>query len=210
MYGIVVPSKIKKKKKKTLTHSTSASFKPRCQHLRLKLELEMWWGHTAICWLEWLRLSLEPLCPLEFPLVLSRLVFLSTVHKKWYKAKEEVWWKKKTKQRTSATSCYSTYSTCVSIHSWLWRLMYKKARSLWAACNSQYDFYNGHNGGQDHLLLAGGEVCILLQLKRKTSRCLQRAVMWLWEWWIHGEWVSQAGGSILLSGAGGGSVIEVN
>lgn len=84
---------------------------------------------------------------------------------------------KKKKQKTSATSGYSTYSTCVSIHSWLRRLMYKKASSLWAACNSQYDFYNGHNGGQDHLLLAGGEVCILLQLKRKTSRCLQRAVM---------------------------------
>lgn len=137
-------------------------------------------------------------------------VFVYCALKKGYKAKEEAWWKKKTKQRISATSCYSTYSTCVSIHSWLRRLMYKKARSLWAACNSQYDFYNGHNGGQDHLLLAGGEVCILLQLKRKTSRCLQRAVMWLWEWWIHGEWVSQAGGSILLSGAGGGSVIEVN
>lgn len=55
--------------------------------------------------------------------------------------------------------------------------MYKKASSLWAACNSQYEFPNGHNGGQDHLLLVGGEVCIPLQLKRKTSRCLQRAVM---------------------------------
>lgn len=81
------------------------------------------------------------------------------------------------KQSTSVTSCYSTYSTCVSIHSWLRHLMYKKASSLWVACNSQYDFYNGHNGGQRHLLLAGGEVCILLQLKRKTSWCLQRAVM---------------------------------
>lgn len=93
MYGIVVPSKIKEKKKHSLIQPLPHS-SPAASIYAENMELEMWWGHTAICWLEWLRLSLERLCPLEFPLVLSRLVFLSTVHKKGYKAKEEVWQKK--------------------------------------------------------------------------------------------------------------------
>lgn len=81
MYGIVVPSKIKEKKKHSLIQPLPHS-SPAASIYAENMELEMWWGHTAICWLEWLRLSLERLCPLEFPLVLSRLVFLSTVHKK--------------------------------------------------------------------------------------------------------------------------------
>lgn len=70
------------------------------------------------------------------------------------------------------------YSTCTSImqeHSsrpWLQHLTPNKPSSLWAACYSQCVFPNGHNRGQDHLLLLGGEVCIQLQLGRKTSWCL--------------------------------------
>lgn len=45
--------------------------------------------------------------------------------------------------------------------------------SPWAACYSLYALPNSHNGGQGHLLLLEGvEVCIRLQLRRKTSRCL--------------------------------------
>ncbi len=68
--------------------------------------------------------------------------------------------------------------TCVSRmqrHSstpWLQHPTPNKLSSLWAACYSQCEFPNGHNGGQDHLLLLGGEVCIQLQLRRKTSWCL--------------------------------------
>lgn len=118
------------------------------------------------------------ICIVSFPLVWSRFVFLITCAFVCACTKQ----KRKCDEKQSASGAfrYSRYSTCVSIHSsspWLRRLMYKKVSSLWAACNSQYEFPNGHNGRQDHLLLVGGEVCIPLQLKRKTSRCLQRAVM---------------------------------
>lgn len=58
---------------------------------------------------------------------------------------------------------------------WLQHPTPNKASTLWAACYSQCELPNGHNGGQDHLLLLWGgrsEVCIRLQLRRKTSRCL--------------------------------------
>lgn len=55
---------------------------------------------------------------------------------------------------------------------WLQHPTPNKHSSLWAACYSQCEFPNGRNGGQDHLLLLGGEVCIRLQLRRKTSWCL--------------------------------------
>lgn len=56
--------------------------------------------------------------------------------------------------------------------SWLPQPVQNKPSSPWAACYSQCDFPNGHNGGQHHLLARGGlesgEVCIQLQLRRKS------------------------------------------
>lgn len=80
---------------------------------------------------------------------------------------------KRMKQRLRGAARTHVSRTQVhSSRSCLQHPLQNKPSSLWAACYSQCEFPNGHNGGQDHLLLLEGEVCIRLQLRRKTSWCL--------------------------------------
>lgn len=152
----------------------------------------IWWEHTAISWPEWLlsypwieigSLSETSGCrhimllnpsrlSISFALLLSNLVFLFTCLEQEKETKQE------SNQRGRVLVKILNALTCVSRtqgHSstpWLQHPTPNKPSSLWAACYSQCEFPNGHNGGQDHLLLLGGEVCIRLQLRRKTSWCL--------------------------------------
>lgn len=170
-----------------------------CINIAFSIVFSMWWEHTAISWPGWIlsyswtqtgwlvwdiwlqtynvAQSLEtwvfsllvssPVCSF-----CSLYVCLSgTARLRQSKSVKD-----SEKERNHICRKYRKALTCVSGDIILLlgynTLTPSEPSSLWAACNSQCEFPNGHNGGQDHLLLPGGEVCIRLQLRRKTSWCL--------------------------------------
>lgn len=71
LFGIVCRSKNNNDKKKNSLIQPLSHSSPTASIYAENMEFEMWWGHTAICWLEWVKFSRERLTIVSSCLVQS-------------------------------------------------------------------------------------------------------------------------------------------